>query len=419
MPASTKTGVSPYVQIKLNGQDVSEEFLLFEWASFVNGGYTIRAKLNNAYYSILNLLISDNYLTTARLDSAEVKFKIKWLAEEKLETTELPAIVTHLGAGGTPLGGVVDLIAVDPPSFYLNRGDSSGKIWKGKVSKVIEDVVGEYAPSISYKVSETSDNEENYWPQMRQDPKTFIHSLLDWSAPITSSKKEDRWVVASGTDDGGSPKIFIHKVSEISPLDLGLLRFNTTTGDEIQDIVNFEMLSNNFISAVQTKLITQGLSSISGQYMDRITDTEEKKVYVKDKNTGDKVNTNIGPDRGFKKPKDKDWATNVISVPEFNDGALGIPYEDYVSGRARGVFIDVLNMVMRVKFRSTGIPELSDSTKLGATTVNIGWKDSDDQPFFLGGKWIVYGFHHTVVRDQWFTDMYCYRIDYDSTAKVI
>jgi len=44
------------------------------------------------------------------------------------------------------------------------------------------------------------------------------------------------------------------------------------------------------------------------------------------------------------------------------------------------------------------------------------WRDADNSPYFLDGDWLVYGFHHIVTRGHWYTDVFCARLDYDSSA---
>jgi hypothetical protein len=185
------------------------------------------------------------------------------------------------------------------------------------------------------------------------------------------------------------------------------------------DIKKIEILTNNVISVFQTKLVTQGISAISGQFIDKVT--QKQKVSVEDENTQAKLNTNIGSDRGFKKPgSDTDWATSVRMVPEFSAGDLGVAYADYIDGKARTMFMDMLNMVMRLKVRINGDYRFDDSSILGASTLTLAWKDHvDETPYFLSGKWIIYGFHHVVTRVTWVTDLYLYRIDWDSAAKKI
>ena len=404
----------PIVEISISGGgDIGFNLTKFEWASFINGGYIIRAKISDPYFNILKDLATKGYLKDGRQKETEVKFRIKWSAGD--ETNSRMAFMTSLSASGVNESGEIEFIAVDPPSFYLNEGTADGKAYKGNVSSVIRQVVNDFAPNVNLEVTETEDNKENIWYMMRQDPKTFIRSLLDWSASVTP--KKTHWIVASTSDDNGN-KLVIKEQSDIPVTDFGVYHMNRN-GQSAKDVKTYEVLADNFVSPLQTKLITSGISAISGEYLDKITDSEERKVFVKDEpNTSNKVNVNITPTQGFKKP-DKQWATSIKSIPEHNAGDVGVPYSKYIDGRARGIFMNMLNLVMRMRIRVIGDHMFDDSSKIGVSKCNISWKDIDGEPYFLGGNWLIYGFHHIVTIQNWETDLYLARLDYDASAKKV
>ena len=404
-----KTTHKPAIELSIaGGNDIGFNILKFEWASFINGGYIIRGKVKDPYFNLLKDLATKGYLKEGRQKETKVKFRLKWTAGNK--TAERIAFMTTLSASGENEGGELEFIAIDPPSFYLNEGTADGKAYKGNVSKVIKQVVSEFAPSISLEITETDDNKENIWYMMRQDPKTFIRSLLDWSASITP--KKTHWVVASVDE-----KLVIKEQASLTPTDFGVYHINRN-GNTGKDALEYELLADNFISPLQTKLITSGISAISGEYLDKTSDSEERKVHVKDENTQNKVNVDITPTQGFKKP-DKKWATSVMAVPEHNAGDIGIPYNKYIDGRARGMYLNMLNLVMRLRMRVTGEYALDDSDKLGVSKCTLSWKDIDGEPYFLSGKWLIYGFHHVMTVSGWATDMYLARLDHDASAKKI
>ena len=353
-------------------------------------------------------LATKGYLKEGREKETKVKFKLKWSAGD--ETQERTAFMTTLSASGKQEAGTIEFIAIDPPSYYLNEGTADGKAYKGNVSSVIKQVVNEYAPNIKLEVTETDDNKENIWYMMRQDPKTFIRSMLDWSAGVTP--KKTHWVIASVDE-----KLVIKEEAELESKDYGVYHVNRngTTG---KDALHYEVLADNFISPLQTKLITSGISAISGEFLDKVSDSGEQKVFVKDENTQNKVNVNITPTQGFKKP-DKKWATAVMAIPEHNAGELGVQYSKYIDGRARGLFLNMLNLVMRMKLKVTGEHMFDDSSKLGVAKCTVSWKDIDEEPYFLAGKWLIYGFHHVMTVNMWTTDIYLARLDFDASAKKV
>lgn len=407
---------APQVSISISDQaDIGELFTRFEWASFINGGYMVYAKMSDPYFNTLKNIATREYLTEGRSKETDIKFTIKWAGSDRT-TDRRKAFITDLKSRGTSESGTLEFTGIDPPSFYLNEGTADGRVYRGNVSSVIRQVVNDFAPAIvssdpiSPDITETIDNPNNVWYMMRQDPKTFIISLLDWAAGVTP--KRTHWIVASVDD-----RLIIKEQAAIKPIDFGIYHVNRN-GSGAKDVREYEMLSNNFISQMQAKLVTSGISSISGEFFDKITDHAEQEVVVTDNNTANKVNVDITSKQGFKKP-DKPWATSIMSIPEHSAGDLGVPYSRYIDGRARNLFLKMLGVVMRLKIRVTGEPLLHDSSQLGVATVTIGWSDMDNEPYFLQGRWLIYGFHHIVTRENWWTDLYLARLDHDALAKKV
>jgi hypothetical protein len=414
-----QVGLAPAITLKIEGgQDFSMNFELLEWASFINSGYIVRCRIVDPYFAVLKEMATQKYLEKARVEPTPLEFQIKW--PEVDPTTKRVAYLAYLsGVKNVTEKARIEFVGIDPPSWWLNAGEADGGAWtkgdkygteSGRVSDVIKSVIKTYAKGITAEVTDTIDSKENVWWMMRQDPKTFISSLLDWSSSITP--KKSAWVVASV-----DRKIIIKEQAALTPKDFGLFDVNTKL-PAASDVTRVEILMNNVISVFQTKLITQGISAISGEYIDKVT--EEKKVVVDDENTPNKLGVDIGPDLGFEKPKDKKWATSIRMVPELSAGDLGVEYAEYIDGKARTMFMDMLNMVMRIKIRINGDSRFDDSSILGAATLTLTWKDAvEEQPYFLSGKWIIYGFHHIVTRTNWWTDLYLYRLDTDATMKKI
>lgn len=432
MAGPTKHPVSfnPQLTISIaDGPDIGRQFTRFEWASFTNGGYIIRATLEDPYWNILKDFATEGYLARGRKEPTPVRWKIEW---PEVDDTGL-----HLGymtastARGIQAGGSVEFIAVDPPSFWLNAGDSSGAAFTGSVKTVIEQVIDKYyiGPNGGgdREVSETLDSVQNQWWMMRQDPKTFIQSLLEWSASVTEQKTN--WIVSSsGAISDGEPTIWVKEQAKRESIPYGTYVVDTRA-PAAQDMENFRFLADNFISVFQKQLITQGISAISGRFLDRRQDTPRQVVHVYDERTAAKKNVDIDPKKGFTKPgswpdaveQPHEWSTSVPMVPEFNAGDLGIGYDKYIDGRARARFLDMLNLTMRIKVRITGEPskQLAISHNLGVSTIRLIWLDDDFEPYFLDGDWLVYGFHHVVTRGGWHTDLYCARLDHDAASQKV
>lgn len=407
----------------------SERFRSFEYKGMANGGYIVRGTIKDANYNLLTQLIEAGYLENSRSSILQMKFRIKSGSDgsgSSLATEfQIVNIVSLKAKGKAPDTGYLEFIGIDPPSWFLNTGDASGKVFKGNVGTVMEQIIQEYAPEVDYEVSETVDSKENRWAMMRQDPRTFISSLIDWSPSVTPNKTQ--WIVSmeGGNDFGDNSSIKIKEQAELPSKRRAFYKFRAD--DDHDTIKSWEFLSNNALSITETKIVTHGLSAISGQYMDRITDENETQVFAKDSTTEFKKIARTDEERSTKKPNDGvnsgpqevGW-TSISSIPEHNAGDLGLRYDEYIDGRARGMYLNLVNSLIRMKLTVLGHGEWSTVTGLGVDTVFLRWmkeKNNDtNQMYFLSGNWLVYGFHHRVDRRGWWTDLYVARYDYDSIA---
>ena len=410
------------------GVDYGEMFTKFEFKGMANGGYTIKAILADPSFNILDKLIADDgYFAKARTKPVIIHFQIRWGKKSeatypKSATKEKQiAYILSLKAKGGGDKGLLEFIAMDPPSWFLNMGDGNGGLYKGTVSDAIKKVVEKYAPGVKLEVGHTIDSKEGKWWMMRQDPKTFLSSLFDWSASVTRHKTQ--WIFAPDGMD-----LIIKEQAELKSEQRGFYRY--MDGDSHDTIRNWEFLADNALSVAQTKLITQGISAVSGQYLDRITDKDENKVFIKDSRTATKKVAKIKADGGFtkpdgEKPQKVGWSS-VSAIPEIHSaGDLGLKYEEYIDGRPRAMWLNLVNALMRVKIECLGHGEWSGCKGLGVDTVFIKWTSAkkasgDNKKFWwMTGNWLVYGFHHRVERGFWFTDLYLARFDHDSIAEKV
>jgi len=428
-----KAKARPQVSIKfefgkhLDKLDYGKMLSKFEFKGMVNGGYVIRGKLIDPSFNMLDNLIDSGYFTRSRSTvPVIVKFQLRWGPEieapipESATKVQTAILISLKADGESSDDGLLTFVAIDPPSWYLNMGDGSGKVYKGRVSKVIEKVVKEYAPPIALDIGRTIDSKEGKWWMMRQDPKTFISSLFDWSSSITKDKTQ--WLF---TPDGNILKI--KEQASLGSTQRAFYRYKE--GDDHDTIKGWEFLADNALSIVQTKLITQGISAISGQYLDKITDKDEKKVFIKDARTPNKKVARIKNNQGFTKPPDdkpqKAGWSSVSAIPEDSAGSLGVNYDEYIDGRPRAMWLNLVNALMRVKIECLGHGEWSSCEGLGTDTVFISWtkgKNSTNQgkPYWwMTGNWLVYGFHHRLDRGSWYTDLYLARFDHDSLAQKV
>jgi hypothetical protein len=423
----------PKVSISINGgQELGGWFNKFEWKAMVNGGYIVRCKLLDVDNIILQDIATNYYLQKGCNEPVKVVFEISHpgVVGENSTTGKYLAYLTDLDARGTNKSSSLEFVAVDPPSFWLNAGAASGKVYTGSVKTVIKQVLDEWFAGPDkgeVKVSDTVDSEQNKWWMMRQDPKTFIRSLLDWSAKLT--KKQTNWIVSSdgAVSDGNSIHIEEQAAKEVKFVGVFSMNVNTPGGN---DVVNFEYMGDTFISPFQKAIITQGISSVSEKYFDRTTDTlhtgddKECIVHAHWENTPNKYNVVLSDKQAHHKPSNADinssvddkkwiWSTSAWMVPEHNAMDVGKKYAEYIDGRARGMYLDMLPLVMRIKFRCFGIavPNLNCAHNLGVSWLTMKWMQVAPkiQPYFLSGDWMIYGYHHIITRGHWFTDIYCHR----------
>lgn len=426
-------GATPSVRIIIHFKNskinLEQHFSSFEFKAMMNGGYLIRAEIFDPHFNIYSEFIKKGYHEESRQYPIVIEFQIQWSKQSltpPAATKIQYAILTSLGAHGDS-GDIANIVlyGVDPPSWYLNIGDAAGTVWKGRVDQVIRNVVKKYAPKINVEVSKTVDSDQNKWWMMRQDPKTFISSLTDWSSSIT--QKKTHWLISP---DGYN--LTIKEQAQWTSRQRAYYSSRPGGGDDPRprsNINNWEYLSDNALSIVQTKLIAQGAGALSGHYLDRVSDKSENAVFAKDSTTVNKQIAKTNPDQSFMKPSDtpgsstplSGWSS-ISSVPEiYSAGELGLRYDEYIDGRPRGMWLNLMNNLMRVKLEVIGHGEWSDCNGLGVDTVFIKWtqapKTETDNPYWwMSGNWIVYGFHHRVTRRSWDTDVYCARFDYNAAA---
>lgn len=439
-PQTTKYKVDLY--IGNSKRDWGATVQRFEWKSMVNGGFMIRCKILDHGFDLLDDVFTNDFFRNARQNQEPliIAFRLRWV--EGYMTKWRTAIISDMdNRGQSGYGGMFEFVAVDPISFYLNNGNCSGGIFKGPIGGdggVIQQVIDKYVPEyigdlkVDSYVSETGEAASTYW-MMRQDPKTFIASLLDWSSSLTEHKTH--WIVANGEDDLGNlfisieesycPKLeFPAQADPSQPKEL-VFRFGGNPTQTQADTMRWEMVHDSFLVTLNSKLVTGGISAVSGEYLDRKTDwTKEMqggagRVYVKDSNTEYKPNPSFGPDRGYSKPAGSlefGW-TEVMAIPDFTAGELGMKYGDYIDGRPRQIFMSMLNMVMRIKITVRGEPRLYDCTDLGRTQVTLKWLGVEDPSKykFMDGNWLLYGWHHKCQTD-WSTDVYLARLDFDAAS---
>ena len=351
MGDSPPIGPSPNLNLTIAGQDSAAATLVkFEWWSFINGGYQVRAKLKDESWNILLPFVKE-YLEKGRKEPTPITWIMTWSDPDipKPETEKRTAYISSLKTTGSPAGGEIEFIAMDPPTYFLNTGNASGGAFrgsdlkggdaKGGIRKVVQQVINKYARGrqqdevqIELEMDDTDDSEEAIYYMMRQDPKTFIMSLLEWSPSLTED--QTNWLIASV-----DTKLVIKKQATlVGEEKFGVITVTDGPRGGTRHVREFEYLGDNYISNLQTKLVTQGISATSELYLDKefdesINETPNRNSFaiVSDENT-DKKKRTLDPsdtDKGFTKPEpilngdidDREalstGGTSVMAVPEF------------------------------------------------------------------------------------------------------
>ena len=410
---------SPHPELYLALEDnpnIGDSYKTFEWKSFINNGYVIRAKLADQGWGTLKQFASSIYLNMAAKRPTRIVFELIQTGTERRTGKKL-AYVTGMNAYGTGAGGFLEFVACDPASYWLNCGDSSGVCYHGNVSDVIRQILDKYLikPSstdkypVSCKVSDTSDSSSDYW-SYRLDPKTLIMSLLDWSSSITN--KQTNWIVSSGGDDI-KPDFWIVEQSARKSVKYGDYSFNVNSPSG-NDIRNIEILSNSSISIFQRAIASAGISTTTGKLV---------QTSVSDVNTTGKKVLNFSTDDGVDAPEPVDniasdditWSTFISAIPGFNTQNINKQFDEYIDGRGRLMYFNTIPMAMRIVLHLPGdaSSDLANSHNLGVSKINVLWNDisSYGEQYWANGLWFVYGFHHKLTRSKWDTAVYCYRTD--------
>lgn len=407
-----KQGPNTVISMKINGNELGNKVIALQWESFVNTGYSISFVIDDSYFLHANDIVQNSIYPKAKNEPLEVKFKL--INGDTERTEERTAYITDVNTTGELNTGRTIIKACDPPTWLLSAGKGDGKAYKGNLTKVIKQVVSEYASAVNLEITETKDNKENTWWMMRMDPKTFISSLLTWSSPLTS--KKTNWLISSV-----DKKLIIKQQHEMESNsdNYGIFVVNSKSGGS-SDVRKIELLSNNFMSVLQTKIVTSGISAVTGQYIDKVIN--QKASTVDDLNTENKLNTldQSDQDLSFKK-SNKEWSTHIESIPEFSGGELGITYSDYIDGNARNTYLQLLPYTMRAKLVVNGDYRIHNSSKLGVSKLFISMFQFDgEKPYYLHGNWLLYGFTHKyTIKHGWFTELYIYRLDFDAKAKKV
>lgn len=429
MPGDSRGRDLASVEFKLDGKEINMDAVQhFEWTAFLNAGYRIHAVFKDWAQDNFDKEVIQNLLKKGRnsKEGLDVEFRI-WqdFNQKEGEKTELrKAKVTTIESAvvGDLSATVLEIVAIDPASWYLNKGKSEGRAFKGKISDVIKEVVEEYSEGVDVEIDDTKDNKNNWWHMFRLDPKTFICSLVEWGSAVTNDGTP---LVIQSQDD----KFICKEWSKLKPPDKitskkpFVISVKSGKNTEYSTTCKLKVLSNNILSVAANRLYCGSISATTGMYIDKQNSSlKEEQRYVNDEYTSSKLIPNpLSQDQSYKKPDDdSEESTFITTIPEFNNGDLGLKYHDYAIGRAKDWWTKLIYMTLRVKVTvEPGDTDFDDVKALGCAPIKLAMSDLKDMPYYLDGKWILYGYKHMLASARYVTELYLSRLDYDATGQPI
>lgn len=407
------------------GVDYGKLATSLDMVGMMNSGYVIKATMTDAEHQMFTRFIESGYFQKSRVKPITIFFSFKSgpidAEPPQYGTKVQKAIITHTEYFTDKDDRVtIKFIAIDPASFYLSMGDASGASYKGRLDQVVTQVVHKYASKLNFSMSPTKDSELNRYWMMRQDPKTFIVNLLEWSPPLNDTKTN--WVAQV---DG-----YDFKINDQGSIGSRTRGFYTRyAGATFDSIAAADVVANNALNLVSTKLFTAGAGSNTGDYLDRITDSPEAYTVSKDTTTPNKKIPAVLSDHSYNKPDDSPSSgpphiggTFITSIPEYISDDIGLDYKDYIDGRGRTMYMQLLHSVLKVRLTVKGHGEFSDTMGLGVDTVYVDWNRSEnnedsDEEYWMHGYWTIYGFKHRLIAGNWWTDLFISRPDQNAIGK--
>ena len=354
--------------------------------------------------------------------------------------------------------------AIDPGTWVLNCGKADGKVYTGRIGTnkgVIYQCMSEYtkdikvpvginegdsntggesgtlqnnqnsggkagsanpnkasvsSKSFELKVDDTIDNDQNKWYMNRLHPMGFILSMMDWSSSVT--KKQTPFIMQSQDN--------IIKFVEMANLKPGVRHNNIGTSTTkfakikvyssnnnigLNETLEDSMVINGYpafcVSANQTR--TAGISTVTGKYIDYITNKDDSKV--DNLKTSNKKGINLFDNQSFN-PCVQEYATFIQPIPEHNNMDVGVKYWKYFDGRARNYFIKLFYNSLIMYFDVIGDVHCDNTFMLGGSSIDFDLSLlNNDRQHFLGGEWLVLGWKHLYSDCFWSTRYYVCRHD--------
>jgi len=413
--------------------DMGKNWVHYEYEAHMNQPEIVQITVLDPHHTIFDEHMEKYFKKAIPFPPIMMMTQGRWVpanAGNKLELTKKEHAITSMKSIG-PIDEGADqnyrtFTGMSLPHYLLEAGDAGGYVYKGKISDVLHQVCSKYSRGLIKCLvkTNTKDDKHNKWWQNRMDPMSFIKSLLRWSTSLTKGKT--RWMFCADTDENMRTIEFFEQIAADS-----LHRATYWWGGDPSrpghgDIVSYRMVGDNTCDARRGKIVTSGISTLSGAYHDRIVHWKNKDVvYVDEKQTGNKFRQKPTEKGSYTQPSTDEplkeaigW-TRAHSLPEPAAGEIGMKYEDYIDGYARGEYYRDSVHLERVEFKVLGHHIWSESIGLGSDTIDIMWRTPRMQPHYLHGVWIVDGFKHVIAKEGWHTYLYCHRMYANAVGKKV
>ena len=405
-------------------EDMGKNWVTYEYEAHVNQPEIVRVTVLDPHHTIFDEHMEKYFRQAIPIPPITMMTQGRWVPAHTgraLELTKKEHVITSIENTGPGRKGAdqthITFNGMSLPHYLLAAGDAGGYVYEGRLSDVIPQVCAKYSRglfSTSFR-SQTKDDQHNKWWQNRMYPLAFIKSMLRWSTPLT--KHKSRWIFYADTDAGSQLLEFFEQRDDPSKHRATYWWGADPSRVGHGDILDYEMLGDNSRDTWRGKIVTSGISTLSGAYHDRIVHWPKKdKVYIDEAQTGGKYTQSSLAKEAYTQPSTNNPLSQAIgwtrahSLPELAAGEMGMKYDAYIDGYARSEYYRDAPYLQRASFKVLGHHIWSESIGLGYDTIDIVWRTQKDQLHFMHGTWIVDGFRHIISRRGWVTILHCHRL---------
>ena len=421
--------------------DYGSRVISAEFTGMVNNGYRVSFRVNDAFLLILNDLIEQDYFKIAKTQPLYVDFQFK----DTSGNTTVPdnatplrtAIVTNMEFLQGPFEkGLAEITAVDPVTYFLSTSFGDGGVLVGRLDQALAELFKREVQYVDVTIAKFRGSDAMRWYLLRMDYKTFLMNMLEYGAGLTY----DQTGILLETDG------FTLNITTQGQNPSRQRRFYSWGQGQPNTVLTGQITSNNSQFVTAGAISSAGTPSTFKAYFSNDNESTFNgtpifkycvvdESYTKEKQIP-KVpmeGSFLGPDLNalndaVVSPKAQNalgiGMTNMKAMPEmYSGGEVGVPYQDYLDGKARAYYYGLLNNELKGVITVPGDGEFADTKGLGVDTVYIRWTvppNTGEGPYWANGNWCVYGFRHSFkVSKGWLTDIYISRFDSNATGKQV